>query len=223
MSELEKQAKKETYSNFGNFDEMLITHGFATLFAVTSPWVCTATLLSVFLEIWIDTKGLLENRQRPIPYRARTNEPWSTAFDIYGLVAALTNVLLLIFASRQYESWTLTEKLTLFVFLEHIIIGSRFLIKLILPEVPRTVEVLQLKQENVVHRALEGLKVEVNQDFSMFRSRVNMDTIEVFEFDLLDSTEAEPELSLRDSGKSMVKGIISEMDSIRSSALNAVA
>jgi hypothetical protein len=139
------------------------------------------------------------------------------------LVAALTNVLLLIFASRQYESWTLTEKLTLFVFLEHIIIGSRFLVKLILPEVPRTVEVLQLKQENVVHRALEGLKVEVNQDFSMFRSRVNMDTIEVFEFDLLDSTEAEPELSLRDSGKSMVKGIISEMDSIRSSALNAVA
>ena len=28
--------------------------------------------------------GLLDSRQRPFPERARNNEPWGVAFDIYG-------------------------------------------------------------------------------------------------------------------------------------------
>ncbi|CAE8658819.1 unnamed protein product, partial [Polarella glacialis] len=158
MSTGEQQAKKEKYSNFENFDEMLITHGFATLFAVGSPWVCAATLLAVFVEIWVDMKSLLENRQRPMPARARSNEPWTTAFDIYGMLAAFTNVVLLIFGSEEYASWTMTEKIILFVFLEHLIFGARLALQIVFPEVPTNVELLQLKQETVIHRCVEGIK-----------------------------------------------------------------
>merc|ERR1719401_2473476 len=40
MSSAEMESKKEEYASFSEFDEVLISHGYASLFAVTSPWVC---------------------------------------------------------------------------------------------------------------------------------------------------------------------------------------
>merc|ERR1719188_833969 len=115
-------------------------------FAVASPWVCVASLFSVLIEIAVEMKSLMDDRQRPIPYKARNNEPWSTAFDMYGVLAASTNIFLLIFASRQYEQWSHTEKLVLFIYLEHMVLLARLMLKVIFPQVPRNVELLQLKQ-----------------------------------------------------------------------------
>jgi len=190
MSAAEQQSKKDTYDAFADFDETLVTHGYATLFAVSSPWVCSATLLFVIFEIILNAKNVTDNRQRPIPEMARNNEPWSTAFDIYGVIAAFTNVFLLIFTSSQYDGWTLIEKLTFFVFLEHLIFFSRLLLKLVFPEVASSVELLHLKQQSIVHRCLENIKVEQEQDFSMFRDQ-GQDHVEVFEHDYLDNTGAE--------------------------------
>jgi len=185
MSAAEQQSKKDSYDEFVNEDEALISHGFATFFAVTSPWVCVASLFSVLIETAVEMKSLMDDRQRPIPYKARNNEPWSTAFDMYGVLAASTNIFLLIFASRQYESWNKTEKLVLFIYLEHMILFARLLLRLMFPQVPRNVELLQLKQDNMVHRCLENIKVEQNQDFSMFRDQHHQD-IQVFDQDILD-------------------------------------
>mmetsp|Transcript_41713 Transcript_41713/g.108023 ORF Transcript_41713/g.108023 Transcript_41713/m.108023 type:complete len:756 (+) Transcript_41713:99-2366(+) len=210
MSAAEQQSKKEHHSLFNDFDEILITHGFGTLFAVTSKWVCLATLISILLEINVDRKNLLLHKQRPVPRRARSNEPWSTAFEIYGIFAATTNVFLLIFASTEYESWTFTEKLTLFLYLEHMIFFARLLLKLVFPAVPRNVELLQLKQDNIVHRCLENIKVEQAQDFSMFRDH-RSENIEVFERDIMeadDEEEVEPTLDLKSSGATMYNGVI---------------
>ncbi|CAE7643596.1 ano10 [Symbiodinium sp. CCMP2456] len=215
MSATEQQAKKEKHRNFDQFDEMLLTHGYATLFAVTSPWVCTATLLAVLVEIWVDMRSLLDSRQRPFPTQARNNEPWGTAFEIYGVMAALTNVLLLIFTSSQYSSWTITEKIVFFFFLEHLIFGARLFVQVIFPQVPQAVEVLSLKQDSVVHRCLEGIKVESNTDFSLFRESRVQEDVQVFGYDLLETDEADLTLSLRDSGKSMYQGVIDEVGTLR--------
>lgn len=209
MSSAEQQSKKEKHSLFDDFDEILIGHGYSTLFAVTSPWVCAATLVSTLLEIQLDRKKLTDSVQRPLPTRARSNEPWSTAFDIYGVLAASTNMFLLIFASHEYNSWTFTEKLTLFIYLEHMMLLARVLLKLIFPQVPRNVELHQLKQDNVVHRCLENIKVEQAPDYSMFRDSRN-ENIEVFERDIMeqdDNDDVEPELDLAASGKTMYDGI----------------
>lgn len=215
MSATEQQAKKERHRNFQQFDEMLLTHGFATLFAVTSPWVCTATLLAVIVEIWVDMKSLLESRQRPFPERARNNEPWGVAFEVYGVLAALTNVLLLIYTSTQYSGWTATEKIVFFVFLEHVIFGSKLMMQMVFPEVPQAVEVLALKQGSVVHRCLEGIKVESQMDFSLFRESRQQEDVQVFGHDLLETDEADMTLSLQDSGKSMYQGVIDEVGTLR--------
>jgi len=208
LSKAEQESKRMPYDKGADFSEILITHGYSTLFAVTAPWVCAANLVGVLLEIYVDMTSLVENRQRPVPVRARDNEPWTTAFDIYGVLSASTNIVLLIFASNQYESWTFTEKLTLFVYLEHVIFLLRFMLRLIFPEVPRSVELLHAKQEMMVHRALENIKVEQDQDFSMFRDRTASSQFEVFEHDYLeDPNEVEPTLELGESMKTMVRGV----------------
>jgi hypothetical protein len=208
LSAAEQQRKKDQYSSFDDNDEMLISHGFATLFAATSPWVCLATLVSTLVEIQIDKVKLLRDSQRPLPIKARANEPWTSAFEVFGFIAASTNVMLLIFASEQYTNFTLTEKLTLFVYLEHLLFLARVLMKLIFPEVPRNVTLLQLKQDTMVHRCLENIKVEPTQDFATLRGdRGSAEPIEVMDQDHLEEDDPEPTLRLRESGRTLREGL----------------
>lgn len=216
MSAGEQQSKKEQYSSFNEFDEALIAHGYATLFAVTSPWVCAATLIGVLFEIIIDSRGLMLTKQRPLPIRAKNNEPWNTAFEIYGVMAAFTNIFLLIFASEQYDAWSFTEKLALFVYLEHAVFLSRVALTFVFPVVPHSVDVLKLKQESIVHRCLENIKVEQQQDMSLFRDATR-DQIEVFEHDMMEDDDIEPQLDLMDAGKLMMDGMKEAVQSSRSS------
>jgi len=226
MSPTEMQARRAKYGNFENFDEVLIMHGYATIFAVSSPWVTAATFIAIVVEIWVDMRSLLVDRQRPMPFHAKNNEPWTTAFEVYGIVAAFTNMFLLIFASGLYVSYTFTEKLVLFCFLEHLIFGARMLTAMLFPIVPLNVQILQLKQDNVVHRCLEGIKVEQNMDFSMFRKHDATGEIQVFDYDKLEEMDeeegaADPELSLKASGESMLKGLQAEANS-HTGTLNTV-
>jgi hypothetical protein len=202
MSAAEQQAKRQPYDPFQDFDEILITHGYATLFSVTAPWCCSAALLWIFFLTWLDVKGLTEHTQRPLPIRTRTNEPWDTAFDIYGALAALTNITAIVFASKEYATWTFTEKIMFFILLIHMVLFAKMIIKSIFPEIPRSVEVLHLKQVGMVHRALEHIKVEPQQDLSAFMQQSG-DQFEVLEQDIMDDEELEPELDFKESAKAM--------------------
>lgn len=213
LSVPETQSKKERFDNFSNFDEILITHGYMSLFAMASPWICFATLISVMVEIYLDMKGLIENRQRPRPVRSKTNEPWTTALDIYGCIGAFTNGLILIFGSSEYASWTVSEKLALFIVLEHAIFAARLILRLCLPDVPKNVETLKLKQDMMVHRCLENVKVEQNQDFSKLIDQ-QLETIEVFEQDIWEEedTPDDGQWNLTTSVESLQKGVTEEVE-----------
>jgi len=211
MSPGEVQAKREPYDPFLDFDETLITHGYATLFAVSSPWVVTANLLWVMIDTVVNVKNLTETTQRPLPIKMRTNEPWDTAFDVYGVFSAITNITMLIFASKQYENWTFTEKLCMFILMLHMVFLSKLIIKAIFPEIPRSVALLDLKQANMVHRCLENIKVEPQQDFSLFRQQ-GANNFEIMEQDIYDDDEIEPELNLRESGKTMKEDLVKALD-----------
>jgi hypothetical protein len=211
MSAAEMQSKREPYDPFMDFDETLITHGYATLFAVSSPWVCTATLLWIMVETVLDVRNLTETTQRPLPLKMRTNEPWDTAFDVYGILATVTNIVLLVFASKEYESWTFTERLMLFIMLLHMCLIAKFIIQFIFPVVPRSVALLNLKQANMVHRCLENIKVEPQQDFSLFR-QAGTDLFEIMEQDIYDDDDIEPELNLPESAKTMRSSLLGVLD-----------
>merc|ERR1719284_1194913 len=119
---------------------------------------------------------------------------------LYGVIAAFTNVFILIFAAdhAEFAQMTITEKLTLFLFIEKFILLCNVFLRLLFPETPRSVSLLQLKQANVVHRALENIKVEPSQDYSIFRENIKAE-FDIFEHDYMEEDDMEePQLQLGD-------------------------
>merc|ERR1712151_623691 len=91
---------------------------------------------------------------------------------------------------------TITEKLTLFLFIEKFILLCNVFLRLLFPPIPRSVTLLQLKQANVAHRALENIKVEPSQDYSMFRENIKAE-FDIFEHDhMVEEDLEEPQLNL---------------------------
>mmetsp|Transcript_18163 Transcript_18163/g.29535 ORF Transcript_18163/g.29535 Transcript_18163/m.29535 type:complete len:782 (-) Transcript_18163:15-2360(-) len=209
LSLTELQNKKEQFDTFTDFDEVLITHGYASLFAVSSPWVCAATLLWVVCELLLDMKGLTESRRRPFPVRVRGTEPWNTAFEVYGGIAALTNISLLVFTSREFEDWKISHKVMLFVYLMHLVFFAKLIVKGLLPEMPRSVEMTHAKQEIVAQRCLENAMVEHRQeDMSRFLNRAEAAVTDqqVHDEDPEPDEEHEPGFSLIQSWRLMKEG-----------------
>jgi len=154
MSNAEKQAKKDDYDLYEDMDEILILYGYSTLFVVACPWVPMLSLFSCVLECFLDQKKLIFLFRRPMPAPAANNEPWDTAFDVFGLLAMMTNAAVMIFAGHTFDSWSHTAKVVLFLFVEFATIFFRVLVSLILPAIPRRVKLLQLQQRVIVHRHL---------------------------------------------------------------------
>jgi len=107
-----------------------------------------------------DYKKLTNVFKRPFPIRVRNNEPWDTAMDIMGMVALVTNVAVVVFASKEFDAFTVVEKILVFFAIEHVVVVSRILLKIALPEEPRDVRVMNLKQENIVRKHLDCVEEE---------------------------------------------------------------
>lgn len=212
MSSAEKQAKKESYESFSDFDDTLIAHGYASLFAVASPWVCAATMFWAIFETIIDVKGLAESRKRPLPVKVPNNEPWDSAFEVYGWLAAATNITLLVFASHQYAGNSVPQKMFLWVYLFHIVFFFKLLVQVMLPVMPRSVETMRLKQDAMAHRCLENIKLEPEQDFTMMRHQRTVNPT-IFEQDHhdVDADESPPHLAIMRNLEGFAKGAVDSM------------
>jgi len=154
MSSAEKQAKKDDYDLYEDMDEILILYGYSTLFVVACPWVPMLTLFSCVLECFLDQKKLVLLFRRPMPQPVAGNEPWDTAFDVFGILAMMTNSAVIIFAGHTFDHWSHLGKIALFIAIEFATIFLRVLVSIILPSVPRRVKLLQLQQRVMVHRHL---------------------------------------------------------------------
>lgn len=153
LSSPERQAKKETFDLYEDMDEVLITYGYTTLFVVACPWVPFLALLSNLLECFLDQKKLVLLYRRPFPMMAADNEPWDTAFDVFGNLAMITNVAIVVFTARAFDQhWTHTHKLMLFLAVEHALIFGRLMVSVFLPAMPQVVRMLLMQQRMILHK-----------------------------------------------------------------------
>jgi len=155
LSSAEKQSKKENYDLYEDIDEILIMYGYTTLFVVACPWVPALALVSCLLETFLDQKKLVLLYRRPFPLPAANNEPWDTAFDIFGILAMVTNTAVIVFASHAFDDWTHAHKITLFLAIEHAIIFVRIIVGMSYPAMPRSVRLLFMQQQVVLHKHMD--------------------------------------------------------------------
>lgn len=154
LSQAQKQSKKEDYDVYEDMDEVLILYGYTTLFVVACPWVPVVALLSSMIECFLDQKKLVFLFRRPMPNLAANNEPWDTAFDVFSVLAMVTNTAVIVFSSNAFEGMSHSHKALLFLGIEHAMIFGRLAVSFFMPAMPRTVKVLQMQQNVMVHRHL---------------------------------------------------------------------
>jgi len=155
MSGPEKQAKMQTFDVYEDMDEILLLYGYTVLFIVAAPWVPLIALISIVVECFLDQKKLILYYRRPTPQPAANNEPWDTAFDVFGFLAVLTNAALFIFSGHTFDKWMHSQKIMLFLCIEFSTILLRIFVSVMLPAIPRRVRLLQLQQDVMVHRHMD--------------------------------------------------------------------
>jgi len=155
LSSAERQSKKEDFDLYEDMDEILILYGYTTLFVVAAPWVPALALISTSLECFLDQKKLVLLFRRPMPQSAANNEPWDTAFDIFGILAMMTNVAITVFTAETFSDWSHRSRLFLFVGVEHVLIICRILYSVLAPAMPHSVRLLHMQQQVVLHKHMD--------------------------------------------------------------------
>jgi len=165
LSTAEKQSKKEVFDLYEDMDEVLINFGYTTLFIVAAPWVPFVALISNVFECFLDQKKLVHLYRRPFPQLTSNNEPWDTAFDVFGMLAMTTNAAVTIFASQTFDHWTHRERIMLFIAVEHLLVFCRIFYGLFAPKIPHGIKLLQMQQQVILHKHLNlGGEEEVDTD-----------------------------------------------------------
>jgi hypothetical protein len=141
----EKECKLGPWGGiFDEYSEMVIQYGYISLFACAFPFAALLAWLNNMVEIRTDAFRLLSSTTRPGYKGAQDIGRWYYILEILGYIAVITNCFLIGFT---YDALTLAfggtsvDGVGFMVFgviiaLEHVIFFSKFLISLLIPDIP---------------------------------------------------------------------------------------
>ena len=173
---------------FGDYGELVIQFGYATMFFTAFPMAPLMAFLSNLMQIRMDLYKLCQLHRRAEP---RSNEDigsWQSILDIIGMIAVVSNSALIVFTSgylKDYQhnkagsfhaldsSPTDDEKKSrsvqgykwlLFFLLEHSLILGKMLIDLISDDVPGDVEIQLARQKLIQSKLILNQESEGESD-----------------------------------------------------------
>ncbi|GLE06180.1 hypothetical protein PINS_up015391 [Pythium insidiosum] len=155
-SEIERQLSLDAYDQKGTFDdynEMIIQFGYVTLFVVSFPLAPALALLNNYFEIRIDAHKLVHATRRPDPRGAQDIGTWGTIIEVMSTVSVITNVALVCFTSvRTTNDFTPYGRVWLFVGVEHLLIMLKYLLMMVVDDVPYEVVLQQQRTSFIVDK-----------------------------------------------------------------------
>jgi len=161
-SSIELQLRKVQFEGVrAEYDEKIIQYGFITFFVVAFPLAPLLAIIDNLIEIRLDANKMLRQCRRPFPLEAEDIGTYYFILEFMNVVAVLCNLGVMVFTSSMTLEWKFSSQLMLFIMLEHILLGTKFFIKLFIPDVPASVEVLSKRHKHVVNKYIRG----VNDDF----------------------------------------------------------
>ncbi|XP_026468140.1 anoctamin-8 [Ctenocephalides felis] len=119
--------------------EMLVQMGYVVLFSSAFPLAALCALLNNLLEIRSDAFKLVHVHQRPFGQRVANIGTWQSSMSLLALLAVLINCALIGLSgpvSRLMPGLTPSQTILLIVVLEHMMLGLRFALTWLLPELP---------------------------------------------------------------------------------------
>jgi len=162
----EKECKLGNWMGiFDEYAEMVIQYGYISLFACAFPFAALLAWMNNMVEIRTDAFKLLTATTRPGYKGAQDIGRWYYILEILGYIAVITNCFLIAFT---YDALTLAfggtsvEDVGFKVFgviiaLEHVIFFSKFLLSLMIPDVPGEVRKELARQTFIKNEILKKL------------------------------------------------------------------
>lgn len=150
---LQIQAKSQDYDAIMKVDdwtENVLTFLFLTCFNVILPVIALLALLTTMLEARCLAHRNCCFLRRPVPRGAEGIGEWQQLLETVEFLAVLVNVGFAVFTMSPMKDLPVAHKVVIFVFIEHVILFLKHLIKEKFPEVPPDVEDLGQDNEEIL-------------------------------------------------------------------------
>lgn len=158
----DKEGDMEDYEGtYDDYLELFIQFGYVFLFSPVYPIAAFWAFFNNFLEIRADGFKLCKIFQRPIVRKVKDIGAWQKWFEILGAMSIMTNCGLLCLSPQLKKSAPNVgpvEWVLFFVFLEHVLMGFRYLLHIAISDKPEWVRVA-LARKN--YESKQALKAEV--------------------------------------------------------------
>jgi hypothetical protein len=175
LPEWEKQNKLQIFEGtIDEYTEMIIQYGEINLFAAAFPVAPLLAVLNNMIEIRTDAYKLVSSFNRPLYRGAKDIGTWYDILEFLGYIAVITNCFLIGFGMSSIYNLLYDPDhdyrgqfyaLGFIVGLEHLIFIIKFLIAILVPDMPGDVKKALAKQ-NFIQKATEqkqegiGMKLE---------------------------------------------------------------
>ncbi|VDM81174.1 unnamed protein product [Strongylus vulgaris] len=139
--------------------EMFIQFGYVLLFSPAFPLAALCAVVNNVIEIRVDAFKLCNTVQRPFGRQVKSIGAWQKAMELLGVVGVMVNCALIGQSGLVQRIWpdlSWGGQVLIIVVLEHIILASKTLIDLAVPDVPHWIRIETAKQE---HFRREAFKV----------------------------------------------------------------
>jgi len=153
VPQYQKEANLQNYTGtFDEYNEMVIQYGYVTLFAAAFPLAPLMAVINNIIEVRTDAIKFLTGINRP-PYRgAHDIGTWYGILEVIGVMAVITNCLLIgyalipvydLFNQNAYHTFVAIT------ILEHFIFLVKFAISVLIPDQPGIIRKAIAKQEYI--------------------------------------------------------------------------
>ncbi|CDW83357.1 anoctamin-like protein [Stylonychia lemnae] len=175
--------------------EVFILFGLATLYACACPIVTFYVMLHNIFDIRLDLWCQHTCIRRPVMQVRQDIGPWLAIVEFMALLAVITNSLLLYFSSPTLKGWlsstfeldTEIYLLWIIVGVEHIIIAMKYIVQVLINDVPAWVKKSADRIENVKDKLMieqnereENEKIQVLEQKLREMSQKHKESIRLF-------------------------------------------
>ncbi|XP_021939125.1 anoctamin-10 isoform X2 [Zootermopsis nevadensis] len=154
------EGEMEDYEGtYDDYLEMFIQFGYVFLFSSVYPMAAFWAVANNIMEIRADAFKLCRLYRRPVAKRVKDTGAWQRAFEIVGAMSIMTNCSLLCMSPqlrRLAPTMTSVEWVLVFVVLEHMLLGIRHFLHLVIPDRPEWVRVALARINHLSKRALKN-------------------------------------------------------------------
>lgn len=153
LSDVEMQFLQQEYhvvlGTFTDYAGLVMQFGYATMFISAYPLATVLAFVSNYVQLRVDAWKLCQFYRRPEPRGAADIGTWYSILEIISVLAVLVNAGLIAFTGTFVSTLSWAARTWVFVGMSGGVLIVKFVVSLVIPDVPREVEI-QLERKGYI-------------------------------------------------------------------------